>query len=151
MRLVAVGLLVVGYLMVGMQSAPPVAFEFDSGGADHPEGFGAWSLHLKGDAVVVEHRRGDRVARRVTAVLSDAELVELDRLTEAAAFPDAAAATAERTPDAPLWHFVVRRNGGKARVTHDVRPDRADPSVRRLVQHLAVLIEKYAGERPVLF
>lgn len=140
------------YLAAAAAGRAPGNFEFDSGGAHHPAGYGAWRVVVNtAGTFSVTHDVAGTVYDCGSFTLSRAENDELWRLVADANIARLPAASRRPgNPDEPLYRFTLAEGENVLRV-EAWRDDVArDKKVQALLEYLTELIKKYAGTRPVL-
>jgi hypothetical protein len=125
-------------------------FEFDSGAATHPEGFGAWKVKVQGNRADFEHRVHQRTTRYPPVTLTESEQNGLWNLIGALDFSQRSQTVRPSIPDQAALILSLSDRTGTRRLYVLVDWNKADDPVTRLVQRLAELIAKYTGEKPVL-
>ena len=126
-------------------------FEFDSGGANHPEGYGAWKVRVDGGHAEFEHRVRGHVARYRPVTLPETEREKLWKLVNGAGLDKRPDSKQNGPPDEPRMTFIIKRGADTRTVTIQLDSRQSDDPVLRLLQNVSELIEKYTGQRPVLF
>jgi hypothetical protein len=125
-------------------------FEFDSGAANHPEGFGAWKIKVQGNRADFEHRVHQRTTRYPPVTLTEPEQNGLWDLIGALDFSQHSQTVRPSIPDQAALTLSISDRAGTRRLNVRVDWNKTDEPVARLVQRLAELIAKYTGEKPVL-
>lgn len=146
--------LVLGVLLVTTAAAQRsvMIFTFDSGGASHPEGFGAWRVHVDGYRVEFAHTVREDVTNYPPAILTEEELASLWRLIDLA---DRAADTpgqdtvTKPTPGESVMTFTLTR-GATTRLLSAAGTSAASAGIVDLLRFVSDLIHRHTGQRPVM-
>ena len=159
MRTVSVLTLCLGEVMAGavgctspFQSSTGQVWEFSSGGADHIQGLGEWQVTLdSGGAFSVAHNvRGD-VEEYGSFELTERENSDLWELIEAAGIEDLESSERPGVPDEVQYTFVLKQGTGLHKAEIWVNDTRENDRITALVEGVAVLIEAYVHQKPVLW
>jgi len=139
-------------IAVGATAACAVGtFEFHSGGAHHPAGYGAWLVTATTAGLfAVQHDVRGTVYDCGSFTLAGPENENLWRLIKRADVAGRRPDDRPGLPDEPRYVFVVSDGASSCRL--EIWRDEAvkDKNVVALLDYLAELIKKYAGARPVL-
>lgn len=125
-------------------------FDFDSGGASHPEGFGAWRVQVDGHQVTITHTVRDDVTTFPVATLTDDEHAGLWRCVEAIERTPPDAAATRPSPGQPLMTFTVTRHAQTTKRSVSAVSTDVAPGVSALLHFLAELIHRRTGQRPTM-
>ncbi|HID63278.1 MAG TPA: hypothetical protein EYP49_11145 [Anaerolineae bacterium] len=127
-------------------------FEFSSGGAYHPQGFGEWRISLDAAGVfsITHNIRGETKDYGVFT-LTEKENSELWELVRAAGIEGLESSPRSGLPDEVKYTFVLRDGTQAHSVEIWVNDARENDEIVALVDRLATLIEAYTGQKPVLW
>jgi hypothetical protein len=127
------------------------AFTFDSGGAYHIQGLGAWRAVLTGDGVLsISHdTRGD-VVDYGAFTLTDDEADGLWDAVEGLNVPKMKAKKRPGVPDEVQYTFILEEGKNATEVLIWINDARDLPGMDEFLTILSELIEKYTGEKPAL-
>jgi hypothetical protein len=127
------------------------AFEFSSGGAHHPGGFGEWRVRLDAaGAFSITHSVRDEMKDYGTFTLTDRENSELWELIQIADIRNIASSQRPGVPDEVRYTFVLRDEIQAHSVEIWVSDARKNDKIVALVDRMATLIEAYTKQQPVL-
>jgi hypothetical protein len=130
---------------------PLVYYEFSSGGAYHPSGYGEWIVRFSNDgAISVRHKRGGEVTDMGQYRLADGERAELDALFLSLDISGMTSSTRPGLPDEALYSFTLRGGSGTHTASVWINDARDNQAIMGMVSYLATLIERYTGEKPVM-
>jgi hypothetical protein len=133
------------------RSSENLVFEFSSGGAHHPAGFGEWRVRLDGAGVFsITHNVRDEVEDYGTFTLTERENSELWELVRAADIESLESSQRPGVPDEVKYTFVLRDETQSHLVEIWVNDARKNDEIVALVDRIATLIEAYAKQEPVL-
>ncbi len=125
--------------------------EFNSGGENHPSGFGAWHVRLCGDgSLVVTHLVGGETKSRDVFMLTRDEARELFGFFCAVDIKRMKSSARPGVPDEVRYSFVLKDGSGTYSRSVWINDARRDPAIVDLVAYIETLIEKYAGIKPVM-
>lgn len=125
-------------------------FAFDSGGAYHIQGFGAWQVRAtRAGHFEVTHQVGDEVSPYPATPLADADRSALWAAVDGAGLEALVVVDRPGVPDESIYTFTLRR-AEETLAQHEVwQNDLAKhPSLTPLLQVLKDLIEKQHGVKP---
>lgn len=144
---------VAGLLSFGIlaESEPVPSFIFSSGGAHHPDGYGAWDFTLYSDGgIELNHTRADEATTWVDLSLTPnryAELWELIRVVDPASIKPSGR---PGIPDEVRLSFIVFDEGSRCELELWNGEAREFPELVELLEALAEIIEAQTGEKAVL-
>ncbi|GEM_PF-1431705 len=128
-----------------------ILFEFKSGGASHPSGHGEWIVTLAApDRFSMTKKIGDKETDRGTVTLTEDEKVKLWGLIDAVDVVNLRPPHRDASPDEVILTFSVNDDVGTHIREVLINDARERETVVKLIEYLGTLIEKYAGEKPVL-
>ena len=147
--------LIVIALGTSCTSQPPLSenrgFEFSSGGAHHPQGFGEWRVRLDAAGVFsITHNVRDEVKDCGAFTLTERENSELWELVRAANIESLESSQRLGVPDEVKYIFVLRDETQAHSVGIWVNDARRNDEIVALVDRIATLIEVYTKQKPVL-
>ena len=155
--LAAILILTFGCLTVPSSASDTVSkrgvtlFEFKSGGAYHISGFGEWIVTLKAPAEFsIKKKLRDETSDRGTVTLTEDEKTKLWGSIDAVDIINLKPPHRDASPDEVILTFSVEDVEGihiREILINDAREREA---VMNLIDYIAVLIEKYTKEKPVL-
>lgn len=126
-------------------------FEFSSGGAHHPQGFGEWRVSLDATgAFSITHNIRDEVKDYGTFTLTERENTELWELVQAANIEGLESSQRPGVPDEVKYTFALRDGTQAHSVEIWINDARENDKIIALVDHIATLIEAYTGQKPIL-
>lgn len=133
------------------RSSQDRAFEFSSGGADHPQGFGEWrvSVDAGGTASIAHDVRGE-VEEFGPFELAKRDNSRLWELIDAAGILDLESSERQGVPDEVRYTFVLTDATGTHEAQIWVNDARESAEITALVDGIAVLIEAHTHQKPVL-
>ena len=126
-------------------------FTFNSGGAGHIQGHGAWNVELSASGMMwLRHDVRDDSTDHGAHRLPPAESSALWKLIEAIDVTALETSTRPGVPDEVQYTFQLR--GGDADHSAEIWANDADdsPAIEALINKLRILIERYAGTKPVI-
>ena len=128
-----------------------ILFEFRSGGANHPSGHGEWIVTLVApDKFSMKKKFGEKETDRGSVTLTEDEKVRLWGLIDAVDVVNLRPPHRDASPDEVILTFSVDDDVGTHIREVLINDSREREAVVSLVNYLGTLIEKYAGEKPVL-
>lgn len=128
------------------------SFEFSSGGAYHPEGFGEWRVKLNDNGTIeIVHQVGCEVREWISANLAPDRIEELRQLVNQL-MGDAELQTREGqiTPGTPIYSIALEEERHRKILRIPLAEAGAGASPSKLVEQIRELIVTYTGETPVL-
>ena len=126
-------------------------FEFSSGGASHPQGYGAWLLKVTASgAVSIAHDVRGQVTDYGTFALGEDEAGALWASIDRAGIERLESSTRPGVPGEVQYTFALADACHSHAVDIWVRDALEDESLTALVDDLSTLIETHTGQRPVL-
>lgn len=149
--LIGLGLLPMLGCAVWPNEAEKQMFEFSSGGAYHPQGYGEW--HIKVDAagkLAVAHNVQGDITRYGPFSLTEKENADLWQLVQAADLQGMSPPQRSGLPDEAQYTFTLKNDTGDNELKMWVGDAQQDDKIMTLVDGLAMLIKKYTGQAPVL-
>lgn len=158
MQTVLVLTLCLGLVMAGgvscsspFRSSTDRVFEFSSGGADHIQGLGEWQVTLAaGGAFSIAHNLRGEVEEYGAFELTERENSDLWDLIEAAGIEDLESSERPGVPDEVQYTLVLRDGTGLHEAKIWINDARENDDITALVEGIAVLIEAYVHQKPVL-
>lgn len=131
--------------------AAPI-FEFSSGGAYHIGGFGEWVFAVDGaGSMTVKHNTRGEIAAYGPYDLTAAEAAYLRKLVNAAELGAVDFPPRPGAPDEVSYRFEVHRKGEDVVLEVWKNDVRKHDDLAAVVNEIGELIEKYVGEKPVLW
>ncbi|MBN1571610.1 MAG: hypothetical protein JW984_00255 [Deltaproteobacteria bacterium] len=133
-----------------------VLFEFKSGGANYlsghdPSGHGEWIVTLKApDKFSMTKKIGEKETDRGSVKLTEDEKVRLWGMIDAVDVVNLKFPHRDASPDEVILTFRVDDNVGTHIREVLINDAREREAVVGLIEYIGTLIEKYAGEKPVL-
>lgn len=128
-----------------------ILFEFKSGGAYHPSGYGEWMVTLNApDKFSMIKKIGDKKTDRGTVTLTDDEKTKLWGLIDTVDIVNLKPPHRNASPDEVILTFRVNDNVGTHIREVLIGDAREREAVVSLIEYIGTLIEKYTGEKPVL-
>jgi hypothetical protein len=128
-----------------------ILFEFKSGGASHPSGHGEWIIKFEApDKFSMVKKIGDKETDRGTVLLTGDEKTKLWGLIDTVDVVELKPDYRDASPDEVILTFRVDDAVGTHIREVLINDAREREAVVSLIEYLGVLIEKYAGEKPVL-
>jgi len=126
-------------------------FEFDSGGIYHLQGYGGWKIKLdiKREFSITHNVRG-RVKKYGTFLLTEKENSDLWELICAVNIEDMKPSQRARMPDEVEYTFTLKNEAQIHSLQILINDARKNNKITILIGYIAILIEKYTGERPFL-
>ncbi len=132
-------------------SPPPQTFTFSSGGAYHPQGFGAWTLTLDATGrLVITHQVYDEVTTYGPFTLPEQENSDLWALIAQADLAHLPSSDRPGMPDEVRYTFVLQSAGQSRTVTLWVRDAWDLAPLAALLTRLEAIIANYTDQSPVL-
>ena len=126
-------------------------FEFSSGGAHHPQGFGEWRVRLDAAGVFsIAHNVRDEVKDYGAFTLTEGENSELWELIRAANIESLESSQRPGVPDEVKYTFVLRDEARAHSMEIWINDARENDEIIALVDRIATLIEAYTKLKPVL-
>lgn len=129
----------------------PDTFVFDSGGAYHIQGFGAWvATTTRAGTFEVTHQTGDELNAYAPKPLAEADRDALWTAIDAAGLEHLDVADRPGVPDEVIYTFTLKRaNQTLARHAIWKNDLPSHPALAPLIDLVRVLIEKQHGVKPV--
>lgn len=128
-----------------------ILFEFKSGGASHPSGHGEWIVALNApDKFSMVKKIGEKETDKGTVTLTGEEKTKLWKLIDEVDVVNLKPDYRDASPDEVILTFRVDDAVGTHIREVLINDARERENVVSLINYLGVLIEKYAGEKPVL-
>ena len=126
-------------------------FEYSSGGASHPEGFGEWRVRLtSGGLFTVTHVLGERATVLGTFFLTKAETDRLWQLITDAGIGSEESSTRAGVPDEVKHAFTLRGKDADKSVSVWANDLDKHESLAAVRDEIKQLIKAYTGKKPVL-
>ena len=128
-------------------------FVFDSGGASHPEGFGAWRVHVNGHRAEFAHTVRDDLTTYPAAILTEEEFASLWRLIDRAdqAEPTSRGAVgAKPAPGQPLMTVSFTRGATTRQLPAAGISAGTQEGMGELLRFVTDLIHRHTGQRAVI-
>jgi hypothetical protein len=126
-------------------------FEFSSGGAHHPKGFGEWQVKLNAVGVFsITHSIQDEVKDYGAFTLTERENSELWELIRAADIESLESSHRPGFPDEVKYTFVLRDETQVHSVEIWINDACKNAEIVALVDGITTLIEAYSRQKPVL-
>lgn len=131
--------------------AVDATFAFDSGGAHHIEGYGAWQVTARRTGeLAVAHQVRDDVRSYPPVSLPAAEQAAFWKLVDEAGLATLDVADRPGVPDESIYTFRLEVEGREPVAVKVWQNDLAKhPALVRLRDELRALIERHHGEKPV--
>ena len=125
--------------------------EFNSGGENHPSGYGAWYVRLCGDgSLLVVHSVGEETKSRDAFVLTKYEARKLFSLFCAVDIKRMETYIRPGVPDEVRYSFSLKDGSGVYNKSVWINDARKNTAIMALVAYLETIIEKYTGIKPVM-
>jgi hypothetical protein len=125
--------------------------EFSSGGQYHPSGSGEWRARFCGDgSLIVSNIVGDQTKSKDVCILTQVESRKLFSLFCAVDIKRLESSVRPGAPDEVRYSFGLKDGSGGYNKSVWINDARENPAIMNLVSYLAMLIEKYTGQRPVM-
>lgn len=126
-------------------------FEFSSGGAHHPQGFGEWRVRLDAAGVFsITHKARDEIKDYGAFTLTERESSELWELVQAADIEGLESSQRPGVPDEVKYTFALGDETRAHLVEVWINDALQNDEIVALVDRIATLIEAYTGQTPVL-
>jgi hypothetical protein len=126
-------------------------FEFSSGGAHHPQGFGEWRVSLDAAGVFsITHNVRDEIEDYGAFTLTERENSESWGLVRAADIESLESSQRPGVPDEIKYTFALRDETQAHSVEIWINDARENDEIVALVDRIATLIEVYTGQKPIL-
>ncbi len=139
-------------LVTGCTTQPPsdpAYFEFSSGGAYHIEGFGEWQVRLEETgSLAIAHNVQGQVTTYGPFALTEQEQDEIWQLIRAANIDELDSSQRGGLPDEVQYTLTLGKRNTPTTIW--INEARKHDKLMALVDGLAVLIEKYVGQKAVL-
>ncbi|MBN1881471.1 MAG: hypothetical protein JW885_04795 [Deltaproteobacteria bacterium] len=127
------------------------ALIFDSGGAYHIQGLGAWRALLTGDGVLsISHETAGDVVDYGDFTLTNDEAARLWDAVTALDIPSMSPEDRPGVPDEVRYTFILEDGENTHDVSVWINDARDMPGMDEFLTLLSDLIETYTGEKPVL-
>jgi len=126
-------------------------FEFDSGGAYHFQGHGGWKIKLDIEQEFsITHNVRGKAKKYGTFLLTEKENSDLWELICDVNIEDMNSSERARVSDEIEYTFTLRNEAQIHSLQILINDARKNNKITILIDYIAVLIEKYTGERPFL-
>ncbi len=134
-----------------MSSPAPKSFTFSSGGAYHPQGFGAWTVTLDATGrLVITHQVRDEVTNYGPFTLTEQENSDLWTLIDQANLAHLSSSDRPGMPDEVQYTFTLQSDGQSKTVTIWAGDAQDLAPLAELITRLGAIITNYTGQTPVL-
>ncbi len=136
----------------GQKGTDKQVFEFSSGGAYHLEGYREWQIKLDtGGNLSISHNVRGEIKNYGTFPLTEPENSELWQLIQAMRLEKMSPPQRAGMPDEAQYSFSLEDENGHVRsVEIWINDARQNDKIVILVDQIALLIEQYTGQMPVL-
>lgn len=126
-------------------------FEFSSGGACHPQGFGEWQVRLTGDGTFsIVHNVAGEITAFGPFALTEQENSRVWELVQAAQLDNTESTQRPGVPDEVQYTFALTDNAETHTIKIWINDARKNDKIIALVDGIGFLIELHTKTKPVL-
>lgn len=126
-------------------------FEFSSGGAYHPQGFGEWQVRLTGDGTFsIIHKVAGEITAFGSFTLTEQENATVWELVQTAQLGNLETAQRPGVPDEVEYTFVLTDNAEPRTIKIWINDARKSDKIIALVDAIGDFIELHTKMKPVL-